>query len=199
MTQTIRPPTSIVRRGTPTDRLLTASLVLAPLVYLAADTVYAVRGWTDATAGVLHVLGAIAYGLVVVRIATWLPDESRLAAWLFATAVAGSIGNAAYGFDTIHQSFGDVALVDRGGAAILIKVVGLLFPLSLALAAWALLRLQHREVALLISVAAAAWPVAHIANIGALAVVANVLLVTAFGSLAWGLRAAEPPTRGSPV
>ncbi len=35
------------------------------------------------------------------------------------TAIAGSIGNAAYGFDTIHQSLGDTALVDQTGAAIL--------------------------------------------------------------------------------
>ena len=65
--------TATVRTGTdaitPTDRLLTGALLVAPLLYLAADTTYATRGWDDAAGGVLHVLGAIAYGFVVLRIA----------------------------------------------------------------------------------------------------------------------------------
>ena len=42
----------------------------------------------------------------------------------------------------------------------------------------------------LVLVAMIAWPVAHIADIAALAVVVNVVLVVALGSLAW------PQTRG---
>ena len=69
-TATVRPETGAT---TPTDRLLTGALLVAPLIYLAADTTYAARGWDDATGGVLHVLGAIAYGFVVLRVASWLP------------------------------------------------------------------------------------------------------------------------------
>jgi hypothetical protein len=185
LTQTIDRPTPTGQHSTPTDRVLTATLVVAPLLYLAADTMYAMNGWTDATAGVLHVLGATAYGLVVLRVATWLPRSSALAAWLFVTAVAGSIGNAAYGFDAIHQSLGDTALVDGTGAATLIKPFGLLFPISLALAAWGLQQLHHRWEARFVLLAAVAWPVAHIANLGPLAVATNVVLVIALGSLAW--------------
>ena len=93
---------------TPTDRLLAGSLAVAPLLYLAADTTYAVRGWDDATAGVLHVLGAMAYGLVVLAVASWLPRTSRLAAAIVLTGVIGTVGNSAYGFDAIHLSLGDV-------------------------------------------------------------------------------------------
>lgn len=175
----------LTRSGSPTDQMLTVSLIVAPLLYLATDTFYAVAGWDNATAGVLHVLGAIAYGLVVFRIATWLPSDSGLTAAFVITGLAGAVGNAAYGFEAIHQSFGDVALVDRGGAAVLIKPVGLLFPLSMLLVAWALQRLHRRLPAALVLVGAVGWPIAHIANIGAVAVGVNLLFVVAFGLIAW--------------
>ena len=41
-------------------------------------------------------------------------------------------------------------------------------------------------------VAAIGWPVAHIGNVGPLAVVVNVLLVIAFGSVAWDMRPTTP-------
>ncbi|UUZ58247.1 hypothetical protein [Nocardioides sp. B-3] len=129
------PASVVVMTTTPTDRLLTASLVVAPLIYPAADSTYAARGWDDATAGVMHVLGAIGYGLVVLRIATRLPRESRLKAALVLVGLIGMAGNVAYGFDTIHMSLGDTQLVDQPGAANLIKPIGLFFPLSLALVA----------------------------------------------------------------
>jgi hypothetical protein len=171
--------------ATPTERLLTGSLLLAPLIYLAAEVTYAARGWDDATAGVLHVLGAIAYGLVVIRVASRLPAESVLPAAILLTGVIGLGGNLAYGFDTIHMSLGDVQLVDQPGAANLIKPLGLFFPLSLALIALALARLDHRWQAALTLLASIAWPIAHIANIAALAVPVSVALVVTFGSLAW--------------
>lgn len=183
---------TMTRSGSPTDRMLNVSLIVAPLLYLATDTLYAVAGWDSATAGVLHVLGAIAYGLVVLRIATWLPSDGGLTAALLITGVAGAVGNAAYGFETIHQSFGDVALVDRGGAAVLIKPVGLLFPLSMLLVSWALQRLRYRLPAALVLVGAIGWPIAHIANIGAVAVAVNLLFVVAFGLIAW--KAPRHPT-----
>lgn len=170
-------------RSDPTSRLLTAMLVVAPVISLAADTTYAARGWDDATAGVLHVLGATAYGFVVLRVASWLGPESRLAAWLLFVGVVGMAGNVAYGFDAIHMSYGDVQLVDRTGAANIIKPLGLFFPLSLLLVAVAIDRLRRRPSAVLVAVAAIVWPVAHIGDVEALAVAVNVLLVLAFGGL----------------
>ncbi|WP_109508361.1 hypothetical protein [Nocardioides speluncae] len=170
---------------TPTERLLTASLAVAPLVYLAADTTYAARGWDDATAGVLHVLGAMAYGFVVLRVAGWLPPESRLKAAIVLTGLIGMAGNVAYGFDTIHMSLGDTALVDQSGAANLIKPLGLFFPLSFALVAVGLARLGHRWQGAVVLAAILAWPIAHIGNIAEVAIPVNVALVVAFGSLLW--------------
>ncbi len=170
---------------TPTERLLSGALLVAPVLYLAADATYAARGWDDGTAGVLHVLGAIAYGFVVLRVASWLPAQSKLAAWILFTGLVGLVGNAAYGFEAIHMSLGDVQLVDQPGAANLIKPLGLFFPISFALVAVALNRLGYRWQALLVLVAIIAWPVAHIGNISAVAVPVNVALVVAFGSLVW--------------
>ncbi|MCW2848186.1 MAG: hypothetical protein JWR90_2160 [Marmoricola sp.] len=187
-TTTLRPATST---ASPTERLLTGALLVAPLVYLAADSTYAARGWDDATAGVLHVLGAIGYGFVVLRVAAWLPRDARLTAWVVFTGIIGLVGNAAYGFEAIHMSLGDVQLVDQPGAANLIKPLGLFFPVSFALVAWALVRLGHRWQGPLVLVAIVAWPVAHIGNISAVAVPVNIALVVALGSLVWA-RSPEP-------
>ncbi|HST82947.1 MAG TPA: hypothetical protein VLL08_14535 [Kineosporiaceae bacterium] len=170
---------------TPTERLLNGSLLIAPLIYLIADSTYAARGWDDGTAGVIHVLGAIAYGFVVLRVAAWLPPASKLAASILATGLIGLAGNVAYGFEAIHQSLGDAALVDQPGAANLIKPLGLFFPISYALVAVALARLGHRWQAALVLAAMIGWPIAHIGNIAALAVPVNIALVVAFGSLLW--------------
>ena len=181
-----------VRRTTDTttleQRLLTASLLVAPVLFLAADTTYAARGWDDATAGVLHVLASIAYAFVALRIATWLPAGSGLRIAVTGVGLVGMAGSVAYGFDTIHMSLGDPQLVDQSGAATLIKPLGLFFPLGLALMGVALLRLQARWQGVVVLVAAVVWPVAHIANVAALAVAVNVALVLGLASLLW-----QPP------
>lgn len=176
--------TTTIPSATSTDKLLTAALVIGPLLYLAADTTYAARGWDDPNAGVLHVLGAIGYGFVALRVASWLPPHSHLAAAILATGLIGLAGNVAYGFDAIHTSFGDTPLVDRTGAANLIKPLGLFFPASFALIALALARLNYRWQAAVVLAAIIAWPIAHIGNITAVAVPLNVALVAAFGTLA---------------
>lgn len=181
---TTHPTTITAQPATPTDGLLNASLIVAPLIYLAADTTYAARGWDDATAGALQVLGAIAYGFVTLRIATWLPANSKLAAAILISGIIGLAGNVAYGFEAIHMSFGDTQLVDRTGAANLIKPLGLFFPLSFALVALAVSQLRQRWQAALILTAIIAWPIAHIGNIGAVAIPVNLALVVAFGTLA---------------
>lgn len=171
------------RSVTPTERILTGSLVVAPVLYLSADTTYALEGWDSAVGGVLHVLGAIAYGFVVLRVVAWLPAASRLAAALLVCGLVAMVGNAAYGFEAIHMSLGDTQLVDQAGAANLIKPLGLFVPISFALIAVTLHRLGLRAQAALVAVTVVLWPVAHIGNIAALAVVANLALVVAFGSL----------------
>ena len=86
--------------GSPVDRLLTASLIAGPLIYLIADTLYAARGWDDPTAAVFHVLGAVGYTLVLVRLLTFASGYLTVA--LLVVGVLGAAGNVAYGFNTIH-------------------------------------------------------------------------------------------------
>jgi hypothetical protein len=167
--------------GSAVDRLLTLSLVAAPVIYLIADSLYAARGWDDPTAAVFHVLGAIAYTFVLLRVVT-LSDGILAAVLLFIGAI-GVAGNVAYGFNTIHVSLGDTNLVDATGAATLIKPLGLCFPLMLLLAAMAVRRTRNAWIPAVLAVAAVAWPVAHIANIAWLAVMVNAALVVAFSAL----------------
>ena len=187
-TTTAAPPAAT--RASLEQSLLTASLIAAPVTYLAADTTYAANGWEDATAGALAVIGAVLYGFVALRVATWLPAGSVLRVAVVVTGLIGSAGAVAYGFDTIHMSLGDTQLVDQPGAANLIKPLGLFFPLALVLMGAAIIRLGSRWPGALVIVAGLLWPVAHIGNVATLAVAVNVLLVLGFGSLVW-----RPPAR----
>jgi len=182
-------PSPTTTPSTLEQRLLTGSLLVAPVTYLAADTTYAARGWDDATAGVLAVLASVAYGLVFLRVAGWLAPSSRLRAALVVIGLLGVAGAVAYGFDTIQMSLGETSLVDQPGAANLIKPLGLFFPLALGLVAVALVRLGARWQGWVVLLAALAWPAGHIANISPLCVVVNVALVLGLGTLLW-----QPPT-----
>jgi hypothetical protein len=182
---------------TPVDRVLTASLIVAPVIYLIADGLYAARGWDDPTAAVFHVLGAIGYTLVLVRLLSL--GSGWLGAALLLVGVVGVAGNVAYGFNTIHVSLGDTDLVDASGAATLIKPLGLCFPLMLLLAAVVLRKVQPIWNVALLAVCAVAWPVAHIANIAWLALAVNVVLVAVFGLVAVTTFRAASNLVGSPA
>ncbi|GIM98127.1 hypothetical protein [Paractinoplanes toevensis] len=177
--------------STPLDRLLTGSLLVAPAVYLIADLLYATRGWDDPAAAVVHVLGAVGYTIVLVRLVTL--GDGALAAVLLVIGALGAAGNVAYGFNTIHVSLGDTDLVDATGAAVLIKPLGLCFPLTLLLGAAVLRRTAPTWAVALLAVSALAWPVAHIANIGWLAVAVNAALVAVFGTVALALSRTSDP------
>jgi hypothetical protein len=167
---------------TPLERLLTGSLVVVPTLYLIADLLYATRGWADPTAAVVHILGAAGYIVVLVRLVT--VGSGLTAAVLLVVGALGAAGNVAYGFNAIHVSMGDTDLVDATGAAVLIKPLGLFFPLTLLLGAAVLRGRAPAWSVTLLAVSSLAWPVAHIANIGWLAVAVNVALVIAFGAVA---------------
>jgi hypothetical protein len=180
--------------GSALDRLLTLSLIAAPVIYLIADSLYAARGWDDPTAAVFHVLGAIAYTFLLLRVVTW--SDGILAAVLLFIGAFGVAGNVAYGFNTIHVSLGDTDLVDTAGAATLIKPLGLCFPLMLLLTAAALRGTRNVWISAVLAVAGVAWPVAHIANIAWLAVLVNAALVVVFSALTVAApRAAADPVK----
>lgn len=176
-------PSDTRARRTPTEILLTGSLVVAPVVYLLADSLYAARGWDDADAGGVHVIGALLYGFVFLRLASWA--SGWLAAGMLVSAVIGTAGNVAYGFNTIQVGLGGIDLVDTSGPGAIIKPLGLFVPLALLLGAIILRRLHRPANAALLGTAALAWPIAHIGNVTWLAVATNAVLVIAIVPLAW--------------
>jgi hypothetical protein len=179
------------------DRLLAASLVFAPLIYLLADCLYAARGWADPTAGVFQVLGSVAYLFVALWVVSRV--DGVFGATLLVVGALGVAGNVAYGFDTIHVSLGDTALVDASGAANLIKPLGLCFPLTLLMCAVALRRLAPVWATVAIAVGALAFPVAHIADIKWLAVLDNVVLAAGFVAVALLKMPTPAPRANGPV
>ena len=181
MTTLDHDPTDHRPRPAPTALLLTGSLLVAPLVYLVADSLYAARGWDDADAGAVHVLGGIAYAFVLVRLSSWA--QGWLSAATLVTGLVGAAGNVAHGFNTIHVSLGAVDLVDTSGPGAIIKPLGLFFPLALLAGALVVARLGRRLNAALVAAAGLAWPVAHIGNVAWLAVAVNLLLVVGLAPL----------------
>lgn len=172
---------------TPLGKLLDASLLVAPLLYLFLDTTYAARGWWDGPTGALHVVAAVVYGVAALRLITLA--TGRLQAVLAVVAVLGIVGNAGVGEDTIHVALGGNDLFrEHGGPAALFKTLGFFFPLTFLLTAAAVRRSARRWTTALLVIGAVLFPVAHVGNISWLAIVDAVVMVVALGSLHSQLR-----------
>lgn len=164
----------------PVDRLLGASLLLAPLAYLVVDSCYAVRGWDDGTTAALHVVAAGIYGLAALKLVGLTSGRTQVV--LLVIAVLGIIGNAGVGENTLHIATGGNDLFDEHGPANLFKTMGFFFPLTFLVAAAAL---RHRTPAwwsAVLVVGAVLFPVAHVANIGWLAITDAVIMLIALGT-----------------
>jgi len=167
--------------GTPTGTLLNLSLIAGPLCYLFLDTTYAVRGWWDAPTGALHVVVAGVYALTAVRLVTLA--QGRFQAAMLVVALFGVIGNAGVGYDTIQVGLGGNDLFQQDGAANLLKVLGLFFPLTLLLAAVALRGQVPPWHPALLGIGALLFPVAHVANISWLAILDAIIIFFALSYL----------------
>ena len=163
----------------PVDRILTLSLILSPAVTLLSSVVYALRGWDDGTAAVLHIIGGILGMPLVVRVTSWLDQTPRLAVAGFVIGFLGCAGVIGYGFNTIGVSLGGVDLIDASGPAVILKVLGLCWPLALVVWGIALVRADRvpLPLGLGIAVAGVVFPVSRIANIGWLAIAVDLLLL----------------------
>lgn len=171
--------------GSPTDRMLTLSLWLSPAITLVSSILYAVQGWDDSAGALLHIIGGIIGALVIVRLVTYLDRLPWLAAAAFIIGMAGIGGVVGYGFNTIGVGLGGIDLVDATGAATIIKPLGLCWPLAILLLGIGLLRTRQIPVTygLGIIVAAVVFPVSRIANIGWLAIAADVLLLACLAAI----------------
>lgn len=163
-------------------RVLDASLLLAPLAYLAVDCSYAVRGWDDGPTAALHIVAAALYGLAALRLVTL--TRGRVQAALLVIAVLGMIGNAGVGENTLHVALGGNDLFEADGPANVFKSLGFFFPLTFLVAAAALRRRTPTWWPPLLALGAALFPVAHVANISWLAVLDGGIMLVALGSCA---------------
>jgi hypothetical protein len=165
----------------PTQRLLNASLLLAPLAYLAVDSSYAVRGWDDGPTAAMHVIAAALYGLAAIKLATL--THGRVQALLLVVAVLGIVGNAGVGENTMHVALGGNDLFDAdGGPANVFKSMGFFFPLTFLITAFALRTRTPSWWSALLVLGVALFPIAHVANIAWLAIVDAVLMLLALGA-----------------
>jgi hypothetical protein len=167
--------------GSPTAALLNAALVAGPLAYLFVDSTYVARGWWDAQTGALHIVLAALYGLTALRLVTFA--RGRWQAVLVAVTMLGVVGNAGVGQDTLSVGLGGLDLFQQDGPANLFKTMGFFFPLTLLITALALRGRVPLWNTALLAVAAVLFPVAHVQNIGWLAILDQVLLVVALGYL----------------
>jgi hypothetical protein len=162
------------------DRLLDASLLLAPLAYLVVDSCYAVRGWDDGTTAALHIVAAGLYGLAALKLVSLTSGRTQAA--LLVVAVLGIIGNAGVGENTLHIATGGNDLFDEHGPANLFKSLGFFFPLTFLITAVALRGRTPAWWSPLLALGAVLFPVAHVANIGWLAITDAVVMLLALGA-----------------
>jgi hypothetical protein len=170
--------------GSPTDRLLTLSLWLSPAITLVSSILYAVQGWDDSAGALLHIVGGILGALVIVRLVTYLDQLPWTAAAALVIGLAGTGGVIGYGFNTIEVGLGGIDLVDATGAAT-IKPLGVCWPLAILLLGIGLLRVRQIPLVwgLGIIVASALFPVSRIANIGWVAILADVVLLACLAAI----------------
>ncbi len=166
----------------PTQRLLDAAVLLAPLAYLAVDCSYAVRGWDDGPTAAVHIVAAGLYGLAALRLVSLTRGHAQ--ALLLAVAVLGIIGNAGVGENTLHVALGGNDLFDANGSANVFKMMGFFFPLTFLLAAVALRRQAPRWWPPLLAVGAVLFPIAHVGNISWLAILDALVMLAALGTSA---------------
>ncbi|MBC8091601.1 MAG: hypothetical protein H7Y15_06625 [Pseudonocardia sp.] len=191
--------------GTPVDRLVTWSMFASLGLTLASSVLYAVQGWTDPTAALLHILGGALGGLLVVRIVTCLDRVPGLAAATLLTGLAGCAGVVGYGFNTVGVGLGGVDLIDATGVAAVLKPLGLLWPAALLMAGVGLVLARRVPVwcGAGIAVGAVLYPVSRIIDIGWLAVIVDLLLLGTLAFLARRTTEHAPrspePTSSSPA
>lgn len=166
--------------ATPTGRVLDASLLLAPLVYLAVDASYAVRGWDDGPTAAFHIVAAGLYGLAAIRLVTLVRGWPQ--AVLLVVALLGVVGNAGVGDNTLHIALGGNDLFDADGPANVFKTMGFFFPLTFLIAAVGLRPRAATWWPPLLVVGAVLFPAAHVANISWLAIFDGLVMLVALGS-----------------
>ena len=155
-------------------------MVLAPLLLLGSSLT------DDGTAGLLQVVAMALFIAVVVALVARIAEAApRAAALLLLVGCLGCAGGLGYGFNVIAISHGyDLDL--ETGAAVILKITGLCFPLTFLVAGLALLKTRTAPVAAAATVAVGAvlFPVSRIGEIEPLMVLVDLLFLAGLGAVA---------------
>lgn len=169
------------------DLVTRAAMVLAPLLLLGSSI------GDGATAGLLQVLAMVSFVAVVVGLVARIAEPApRAAAALLLLGCLGCAGGLGYGFNLIAISHGfDLDL--ESGAAVILKVTGICFPLTFIGLGLALLRTRTSPVATAAAIAAAGllFPVSRIGGITPLMILVDVLLLLGLAGIAVPARRPE--------
>jgi hypothetical protein len=171
-------------------------MVAAPLLLLGSSLT------DDGTAGLLQVVAMAMFIAAVLALVARIAEAApRAAALLLLIGCLGCTGGIGYGFNLIAISHGyDLDL--ETGAAVILKITGLCFPLTFLGLGLALLKTRTAPAAAAAAVALGAvlFPVSRIGDISALSVVVDVLFLIGLTAIALtGRNTREPVTSRASV
>ena len=178
--------------------LLNASLFFGPLIYLLLDSMYTALGWHDPIAANVGLVAAMAYGVTVIRVISLAKGGWQTG--LILIGVIGIVGLSANALNSLHVGLGAADLYPTGDPlTILFKAEGFFFPLTWIIAAIALGKQVPVWNRVLLAVGGLAFPVAHVANIGWLAITDAVIMVLALGGVYIAIRDKGPAAGSEPA
>lgn len=167
-------------------------MVVSTLAYLAGGD-----GLSEGEVpGTIQIWASVAFGVASVGLARLLEGSApRAAALLTVLGTLGAVGNAAYGMDAIQVAFFDTAegVGESGVGPLALRIPGLAFPLTLLLLGVLLAR--HRRVPAPagygLALGALLLAPSRIGDIAPLALVADVVVLAALGTIGLGLLGAR--------
>lgn len=177
-------------------------MVCAPLLLLASTVAYSVTDGlgVGGSGGLLQVLSMATFSMVVLGLVTRIADSApRTAATLLLLGCLGCAGGVGYGVNAIVTGIDGLDLNDADGAAVILKVIGPIFPVAFLGLGLALdrFRLVPRPAAASIMVAAVLFPISRIGGITPLALLADTLFLMGLTGVALASRRDEvAPTAG---
>jgi hypothetical protein len=178
--------------------LLNASLFFGPLIFLLLDSMYTALGWHDPIAANVGLVAAMAYGVTVVRVISLVKGAWQTA--LILIGVIGVVGLGANALNSLHVGLGAADLYPTGNPlTIVFKAEGFFFPLTWIIASLALGSQVPVWNRILLALGGLVFPVAHVANIGWLAITDAVIMVLALGGVYVAIRDKGPVAGSEPA
>ena len=164
-------------------------MVFAPLLLLASTVAYAATDELGAggPGGLLQVLAMALFAVVVMGLVATVADTApRVSAVLLLLGCLGCAGGVGYGINAIVTGIDGLDLNEADGAAVVLKVIGPIFPLAFLGLGFVLdrQRLVPRPAAFAVMAGAVLFPVSRIGGVTPLALLADGLLLAGLTGVA---------------